>query len=421
MKEDIIAGLDVGSTSVRLVVGQIIEGQSSYEVQVIGAVSSSSSGVSKGVVNSIEETTSSISACLEKAERIVGVPIEKVFVSINDPHVKCEISKGVVAVSKSDGEINENDVKRAIEAAKALAVPVNYEIMHIIPIKYGVDNQFDVKNPIGMSGIRLEVETLIVHCLSTQKNNLTKAIFRTGLEIEDIMLAPIAAAEAVLSLKQKELGVVVINMGSSTTSIAVFEERNLIHAAVIPVGSEYITNDIALGLRCPINLAERIKIEHGSANSDKFSKDDEVDVSHLVEEEELSDDISVVSKKYVSEIIEARVEEILEKVDNELKKIDRSGMLPAGAVFVGGGSQLDGLVDLAKQKLRLPSSIGSCKNLRVVVDKAKNPEFFTALGLLVFASQFDDAENSRTNLFRKFNTANIVGMFKGLMKKIIPK
>lgn len=421
MKEDIIAGLDVGSTSVRLVVGQIIEGENSYDVQVIGAVSSPSSGVSKGIVNSIEETTSSISACLEKAERIVGVPIERVFVSVNDPNVKCEVSKGVVAVSKSDGEINENDVKRAIEAAKALAVPVNYEIMHIIPIKYGVDNQFDVKNPIGMSGIRLEVETLIVHCLSTQKNNLTKAIFRTGLDIEEIMLAPIASAEAVLSLKQKELGVVVINMGSSTTSIAVFEERNLIHAAVIPVGSEYITNDIALGLRCPINLAERIKTEYGSANPDQFNKDDEVDVSHLVEEEELNDDISLVSKKYVAEIIEARVEEILEKVDIELKKIDRSGMLPAGAVFVGAGSQLDGLVDLAKQKLRLPSSLGTCKNLRVVVDKAKNPEFLTALGLLVFASQFDDSESSKMNFLNKLNTANIINSFKSLMKKIIPK
>ncbi len=421
MKEDIVAGLDVGSTSVRLVVGQIIEGGNSYEVQVIGAVSSPSSGVSKGIVNSIEETTSSISSCLEKAERIVGVPIERVFVSVNDPNVKCEISKGVVAVGKSDGEINENDVKRAIEAAKALAVPVNYEIMHIIPIKYGVDNQFDVKNPIGMSGIRLEVETLIVHCLSTQKNNLTKAIFRTGLDIEEIMLAPIAAAEAVLSLKQKELGVVVVNMGSSTTSIAVFEERNLIHTAVIPVGSEYITNDIALGLRCPINLAERIKTEYGSANPGLFNKDDEVDVSHLVKEEELNDDISLISKKYVAEIIEARVEEILEKVDNELKKIDRSGMLPAGAVFVGAGSQLNGLVDLAKQKLRLPSSLGVCKNLRIVVDKAKNPEFSTALGLLVFASQYDDSEGSKMRFLNKFKSANVVNLLKKAINKIIPK
>lgn len=421
MKEDIIAGLDVGSSSVRLVVGQLIENEHSYDVQVIGAVSSPSSGVSKGVVNSIEETTSSISACLEKAERIVGVPIEKVFVSINDPNVKCEISKGVVAVSKSDGEINENDVKRAIEAAKALAVPVNYEIMHIIPIKYGVDNQFDVKNPIGMSGIRLEVETLIVHCLSTQKNNLTKAIFRTGLDIEEIMLAPIAAAEAVLSLKQKELGVVVINIGSSTTSIAVFEERNLIHSAVIPIGSEYITNDIALGLRCPINLAERIKIEYGSANPDKFEKDDEVDVSHLVVEEELSDDISLVSKKYVAEIIEARVEEILDKIDNELKKIERSGMLPAGAVFVGAGSQIDGIVDLAKQRLRLPSSLGVCKNLRVVVDKAKNPEFLTALGLLVLASQFDETESNKLNVFSKIKISKMTNSVRNFIKKIIPK
>lgn len=421
MKEDIIAGLDIGSTSVRLVVGQINSEMPGTSLQIIGAVSSPTAGVSRGMVNSIEETTSSISACLEKAERIIGVPISKVFVSINDPNVKCERSKGVVAVSKSNGEISDDDVARAIEAAKALAVPVNYEILHIIPIRFGVDNQFDVKDPIGMSGIRLEVETLIVHCLSTQKNNLTKAIYRTGLEIDDLMLAPLAAAEAVLSPKQKELGVVLINMGSNTTSLAVYEERNLIHAAVLPLGSEYITNDIALGLRCPINLAERIKLEYGSTLPESFHKDDEVDVSQLAEEEEINDDINVISRRYVAEIIEARVEEILEKIDNELKKIDRSGMLPAGAVFTGAGAQLTGLIDTAKNKLRLPASVGSAKNVSAVIDKVRHPEFLTALGLVVAGMNQDFANSSST---MKFNLNNAWGKTKNFvgkaLKKIIP-
>lgn len=278
MKDEIIAGLDIGSSAIRLVIGQKIDTPTGQDLQVIGAVSSPTSGVSKGIINSIEETTSSISACLEKAERLVGVPLSNVWVGINDPHIKCDRSKGVVAVGKSDGEINDTDINRAIEAARALAVPVNYEILHVLPVRFAVDNQSDIKDPIGMSGIRLEVETLIVQGLSTQIKNLTKAIYRTGLEIEDLVLSPLAAAEAVLSSKQKELGVVLINIGASTTSLAVYEERNLLHTAILPIGSEHITSDIAIGLRCPINLADRIKKEYGNCLPELFSKEDEVDV-----------------------------------------------------------------------------------------------------------------------------------------------
>ncbi|HQO11325.1 MAG TPA: cell division protein FtsA [bacterium] len=418
MKNDIIASLDIGSTAVRLVIGQKISGPTGDEIQIIGAVSSPTAGVSKGIVTSIEEATSSISACLEKAERIVGVPITSVWVGINDPNIKCERSKGVVAVSKSDGEISEADVNRAIEAARALAVPANYEILHVMPIKFSVDNQIDIKDPIGMSGIRLEVEALIIQGLSTQTKNLTKAIFRTGLEIEDLVISPLAAAEAVLTPKQKDLGVALINIGSSTTSLAVYEERNLLHAAVLPIGSEYITNDIALGLRCPINLAERIKLEYGSANPDAFESDDEVDVTRLVKEEEVNDDISLVSRKYIAEIIEARVEEIFDKVDKELKKIDRSGMLPAGVVFTGSGAQLDGMIEAAKRKLRLPAALGQSKNISVVIDKVKSPEFLPALGLVLWGAHEYPSQGSGN--LRK-NIGDIFGKAKNIFQKIIPR
>lgn len=419
MKDNVIAGLDIGSTSIRLVIGQKITGLAGDELQIIGAISAPTAGVSRGIVNSIEETTSSISACLEKAERLVGVPITRVWVSINDPYIKCERSKGVVAVGRSDGEINENDVNRAIEAARALAVPVNYEILHVIPIKFGVDNQSDVKDPIGMNGIRLEVETLIVQGLSTQIKNLTKAIYRTGLEIEDLVIAPLAAAEAVLSSKQKELGVALINLGSSTTSLAVYEERNLIHTAILPIGAEHITSDIAIGLRCPINLAERIKREYGTSLVENVDKNDEVDVSQLVAEEEVNDDISVISRKYLAEIINARAEEIFEKVDTEFKKIDRSGMLPAGVIFVGGGAELDGLVEAAKRKLRLPAAIGAAKNINVIIDKVKNPEFLTALGLVIWGSHTEGEGVGENNL--KKNLDGILEKTKGLWNKIMPK
>ncbi|MDD2354241.1 MAG: cell division protein FtsA [Patescibacteria group bacterium] len=420
MKEDIIAGLDIGSTSIRLVIGQKISGPAGEELQIIGAVSGPTAGVNRGIVNSIEETTSSISAVLEKAERLVGVPINRVWVGINDPHIKCERSKGVVAVGRSDGEISDNDVNRAIEAARALAVPVNYEILHVIPIKFSVDNQSDVKDPIGMNGIRLEVETLIIQGLSTQIKNLTKAIYRTGLEIEDLVLAPLAAAEAVISSKQKELGVALINLGSSTTSLAVYEERNLIHTAVLPIGAEHITADVAIGLRCPINLAERVKKEYGSAIVIAGDNDDEIDVSQLVVEEEINDDIDTISKKYVSEIINARVEEIFEKVDAEFKKIDRSGMLPAGVIFVGGGSDLTGLVEAAKKKLRLPAAIGVAKNINVVIDKVRNPDFLIALGLVIWGDNAGGDEMTGGGSIKK-NINGILEKTRGFFNKIIPK
>lgn len=419
MKDNVIAGLDIGSTSIRLVIGQKISGPAGDELQIIGALSGPTAGVSRGVVNSIEETTSSISACLEKAERLVGVPISRVWVSINDPYIKCERSKGVVAVGRSDGEINENDVNRAIEAARALAVPVNYEILHVIPIRFSVDNQGDVKDPIGMNGIRLEVETLIVQGLSTQIKNLTKAIYRTGLEIEDLVIAPLAAAEAVLSTKQKELGVALVNLGSSTTSLAVYEERNLIHTAILPIGAEHITADIAIGLRCPINLAERIKREYGAAMADNIDKNDEVDVSQLVKEEEVNDDISIISRRYLAEIINARVEEIFDKIDREFKKIDRSGMLPAGIIFVGGGAYLEGLVEASKKKLRLPAALGATKNVSVIIDKVKNPEFLTALGLVIWGSHTEGEGRGDNGLKR--NLTGLLDKTKGLWNKIMPK
>lgn len=389
MKDNIIVGLDIGSTAIRIVVGQR-NLENDNKLQIIGAVSVPAEGINKGIITSIEDATSSISACTEKAERLVGVPINNVWVNINDPYIKCERSKGVVAVSKSDGEISQDDIERAIEAARALSVPPNHEILHVIPINFTVDNQENIKDPIGMSGIRLEVETLIIQSLSSQIKNLTKAIYRTGLDIEDLVLSPLAAAEVVVNSKQKELGVAVINIGASTTSLAVYEEGELLHTSVLPIGSEHITSDVAIGLRCPINLAERIKIEYGSADSTKFNKKDEIDISDLAKEEDINEDVPNVSEKYIAEIIEARVEEIIEKVDDELKTIERSGMLPAGVFLVGGGSKLKGLVECARNKLRLPVALGSAKNIDMVIDKVSSPEYLVCLGLVVWGNKYSE-------------------------------
>jgi cell division protein FtsA len=415
MKEDIIAGLDVGSTEVRLVVAQ----KKMEELQIIGATSVDAEGINKGAVKSIDDATSSISACLEKGERLIGVPINDVWANINDPHVKCSRSKGVVAVGKSNGEISADDMDRAIEAAKALAGPANYEILHVIPVKFTVDSQEDIKDPVGMSGVRLEVDVLIVQGVSNQIKNLTKTIYRTGVEnIENLVLSPLASAEPVLSAKQKELGVAVVNIGASTTGLAVYEEGNLIHSAILPLGSEHITGDVAIGLRCPINLAERIKLEFGDSRPGNYSEKDEVDISALAKEEEVEDDLGAISKKYVAEIIEARVEEIFEKIDEELKEIDRSGMLPAGILLVGGGSKLPGLVEVAKNKLKLPVSVGTCRNMDLVIDKVNDPSFITALGLVFWANKESGKREDKEGVGEVFS--GIFAKVKGWISHLMP-
>lgn len=422
MKGNIVAGLDIGSTAVRIVVGQKTANESGEQLQILGAVTVPAEGINRGVVNSIEDATSAISACLEKAERLIGVPLTNVWVGINGPNLKCEKSRGVVAVGRSDNEITEDDVNRAIEAAQALSVPPNYEIIHVIPVKFSVDNQEDIKDPIGMTGVRLEVETLIIQGFSSQIKNLTKAIYHTGLEINDLVLSPLAAAEVVIAPKQKELGAALINIGSATTSLAVFEEGELLHAAVIPIGSEHITADVAIGLRCPINLAERIKLEYGSSLSAKYTKKDEVDISELAKEENLSEENLVISKKYVAEIIEARVEEIFDKIDNELKKIDRSGMLPAGVFLIGGGAKLTDIVETAKNRLRLPACLGANKNVMLAIDKVNDINYLTALGLAVWGNQLTGRgkKNSKLNLRLGGAAGKGIEKVKDWFKSLIP-
>lgn len=423
MKDEIIAGLDIGSTEIRLVVGQLLsDSQSGQKLKVIGAVSVPAEGLNKGAVKSIEDVTSSISACLEKAERLVGIPVESVWVSVNSPNIKCDRSRGVVAVGRSDGEISPDDIERALEAARALSVPPNYEILHVIPVKFTVDNQEDIKDPIGMTGVRLEVETLIIQGLSSQIKNLTKAIFRTGLDIEDLVLSPLAAAEAVIMPKQKELGAALVNIGASTTSLSVFEEGELLHTAIIPIGSEHISADIAIGLRCPINLADRIKKELGSSDPSRFGKKDEVDISGIAEQEDAAGEIKTVNRQYLAQIIEARVEEIFEKVDQELKNIERSGMLPGGAYLIGGGTKLEGIVETAKKQLRLPAAIGHNRHIPTIIDKVNEPDFLNALGLVVWGSQVAQEDSGRSFKMPGGDMAGkAMGKAAKWLKSLLPK
>ena len=415
-EKEIIAGLDIGSTAIRLTVGQSVGERE--KIHIIGAAEVPAEGISRGIISSIEDAVSSISACLEKAERMVGVPIESAWVGISGSHIISQESRGVVAVARSDGEISEDDIERAIEAARTVATPPNYEILHVIPKGFTVDGQVGIKDPLGMTGVRIEVDTQIIQGLSSQIKNLTKAVYRPGINIEDLVLSILATSEAVLTNRQKELGVVVIDIGGSTTSLAVFEEGDILHTAVVPVGSDHITSDIAIGLRISIDTAEKIKLEYGSASTAGIGKREDIDIGELEGKES-----NFVSRKYIAEITEARVEEILDKVDAELKKIDKSGKLPAGVVLTGGGAKLAGLVEVAKKQFRLPATLGTSLNITSAIDKVNDLAFSTALGLVIWGSQLGGHRGGRglgqlLNYLPNFKS--LAGKGKKFFKKIIP-
>ncbi len=385
MREQIIAGLDLGTSNVRIAVGQRQEGDAN-KLKIVGLAEYPAQGISKGIITSIEDTVSSITSALEHIEKTTGLSINGIFVGISGSHITSQQGRGVVAVSRVNGEIEEEDVARAIESARSVNLPPNREILHIIPKSFIVDGQMNIKDPIGMTGIRLEVETMIIQGASAQIKNLTKCVYRTGLNIEDLIYSALGVSEAVLNNKQKDLGVAVIDIGASTTTLTVFEGGELIHGAVLPLGSDHITADIAIGLRIDLEQAEKIKISCGCAVSDDIEKKEEINLKNFGDEEDI-----FISKKYLTEIIEARVEEIFKKINAELKKINRAGMLPAGVVLTGGGAKLSGIIEQAKKQLRLPSRLGKIDKIITVLDKAEDLSFCTAIGLILWGNQMIDS------------------------------
>ena len=406
----LIAGLDIGSTAIRVAVAQATAGA---HLQVIGLAEVPAEGISRGLVTSIEDAVSVITNCLEKVERLTGTPVEHAWVGINGSHILAQSSHGVIAVAKPNGEIGEDDITRVVEAAQAVATPPNYEILHVLPRSFTVDSQPGIKDPVGMTGVRLEVEAQIIEGQSAQIKNLTKCVYRTGIDIDDLVLAVLACAEAVLSKRQRELGVAVINIGGATTSLLVCEEGDPLHVAVLPVGSGHITNDIAIGLRTSIDVAEKLKVDYGYAVADEVPKREEVDLA------EISDEEGVVSRRQVAEIIEARLEEIFELVDKELVKMERSGKLPAGIVLTGGGAKLPGILEVAKRIFRLPATLGYPLEVSSPLERVNDPAFSTALGLV----RWGLGQESVTGGFKLSSLSSlsgVLGRLKERFKSIIP-
>lgn len=409
-KQNIIAGLDIGSSKVTLSVGQIQEGI----INVIGMTKAVNNGMRKGAIVDIEETISAISAAVEEAERMAGVPLSNVIVGISSPQVTSSISNGVIAVSRADGEVTENDAQRAIEAARAIALPPNQEIIHIIPRSFGVDGQSNIKDPVGMTGIRLEVNTLVMGVDTTTVKNLSKCVYQAGLEINDIVYSPLATAKAFLSKKQKEVGVMLVDFGASNCALAVFEEGEVISCKVIPVGSMHITNDIAIGLRISIEVAEKIKLKYANANPEEVKDKEMIDLSVFDPNEKQK-----VERKYVAEIVEARLGEIFSLLREYLRKIGKDGMLPGGLVFTGGGSQTKGLIEFSKETLRLPAQLAyPMAEISGLVDKIDDPVYANSIGLMMWGAEEGKTPNKIN--FSSPQVGKIVDKAKGFIKQFLP-
>jgi len=411
-KQNIVVGRDVGTTKVATCAGSYQENG----MEIIGLAKTPNTGLRKGMVADIEETVSAISAVLENAERMAGIPLTSCFVGINGSHINSINSKGVIAVSRADGEITEEDVERVIEASRAVAIPPNREILHVIPKNFTVDGQEGIKDPVGMTGIRLEVETHVISGSTSAIKNLSKCVTQAGLDIEGIVFSPLATAKMLLSKKQKELGVALVDMGAGTTSIAVFEEGDIIHCGVIPVGSMHITNDIAIGLRISLDAAEKIKLKFGTASSKKIRDSENIDLSDFEKGES-----EKTKRKYVAEIIEARLTEIFSLVKDDLKKIGKDGMLPAGIVLTGGGAQLDGLIDFVKEYLRLPAQIGlPMLEASGMVDKLDSPVYATSVGLMFWGLEEAPLETKGLSKLNIPNMGGVVEKTKNFFKQFLP-
>lgn len=372
----LISGIDVGNSQVKVVVAKI--DRDTLGMEILGIGSAPSSGLRRGMVVDMGETIDNIRTAVQRAEAMAGVSVKRAYLAVNGLHIKSQASRGVIAVSRADNEISQNDVERVLQAASVVSLPANREIIHVIPRNFIVDGVENVKSPLGMKGVRLEAEVFIIEGLSPYLRNLAKCVNENNIEVAGLVYAPLAASLSVLDKNQKEYGVLNLDFGGGTSTLTIFQEADLLHSAVLPIGSKHITSDLAVALRTSIDVAERIKLEHGATSEGMdMRKREQIDLSELVGEENF-----FWPKKQLVGVIDARANELLDMVSAELKKVSR-GMLPAGVVLSGGGANLPGLVSLVKERLRLPVRIARQVNFRGMEDQ-NDPSYSVAAGLVLW-------------------------------------
>ncbi len=375
-KTDLVIGLDIGTTKICAVVGELTDGG----VDIVGIGSSPSTGLRKGVVVNIEETVKSIQKALEEAELMAGCEIRTVYAGIAGSHIKGFNSHGVIAVK--GGEVSSKDVERALEAASAIAIPLDREVIHTLPQEFIVDDQRGIVHPLGMAGVRLEVKVHIVTGAVTSAQNIVRSCHRSGLDVSDIVLEALASAKAVLTEEERELGVVLVDLGGGTTDIAVFANDSIKHTGVLALGGQNLTNDIAFGLRTPMASAERIKIKYGCAMVDLVHQDEVIEVPSVGGREPRR-----LSRKLLAEICQPRMEEVLALVDQELTRSGCKSLVGAGVVLTGGSALLDGCQELGEQIFNLPTRIGYPRNVGGLKDVVNSPKYATAVGLLCYGAE----------------------------------
>jgi cell division protein FtsA len=418
-KTNIVAGIDIGTSKITTIIAS--QSPETDKINVIGVANKESKGLRRSQIVDIEEAVEAVTESVEAAERMAGYSISRTFVSISGSHIESINSKGVVAVAEPEGEIVIDDVNRVIEAARAISLPASREILHVIPRDFAVDSQPGIKDPLGMSGVRLEVETHIITGSSTAMRNLIKSVEDLGIEVDGLVFSGLSASQSVLTDTEKELGVCLVDIGGGTTSMAVFVEGSLAYSSVLPVGAKNVTNDLAIGLRVSLKSAEKIKLHlyNESLKKDEeegIEKKDEISIKKLGLEEE----ISKISKKTVVDgIIRPRLNEIFQMAGEELKKSGYGGSTPAGLVVCGGGARTVGVLDSCKRTLSLPVRVGRPEGLAGLTDEITEPDFATAYGLILYGMQ-----NMERGVSEKFSFADlgkIVERFpvKGAAKKTI--
>jgi len=395
---NIIAGLDIGTSKIGVVIGEIVDGGN---IRVLGVGISPSEGLRQGVVINLDLAVHSIERAVQEAQLTAGVEIEEVIVGIAGDHIRSVNSRGVVAVSGTDHEITQTDVDRVIDAAKAIALPIDREVLHVLPQEFIVDNQPGIKNPVGISGVRLEAEVHIVTGAVTSAQNIVRSVKKANLKVAGLVLEPLASSYAVLDKNEKDLGVALVDLGGGTTDLAMFYDGSIRHTAVIGLGGQNVTNDIALGLRTPIEQAEEIKKKYGSAHKNLVSKNEVFQVPGIGGRPPRE-----VSRALLTSIIQPRMEEIFSLVSKEIKRSDFGDLLGAGVVLTGGGTLLEGSVVLAEEIFGLPAKIGVPQGFTGLVESASSPIFATGVGLIFYGvknkgKEWKQMGEDGTNLFTR--------------------
>lgn len=379
-KGDLIVGLDIGTTKICAIVGEVTD----EGIDIIGIGTHPSRGLRKGVVVNIETTVQSIRRAIEEAELMAGCEVNTVFTGIAGGHIKGINSHGIVAVKNK--EVREADIQRVIDAAKAVAIPLDREVIHVLPQEFVIDDQGGIKEPLGMSGVRLEAKVHIVTAAVSSAQNIIKCANRTGLNVADIVLQPLASAKAVLTEEERELGVCLVDIGGGTTDIAIFHNGAIVHTGVIALGGNNLTSDVAIGLRTPAHEAEKIKQKWGTCLPSRVGAEETIEVPSVGGREPRS-----IARQVLVDILEPRVEEIFQLVYREIQRSGHADLLPAGVVITGGSTLLDGMPELAEEVLGLPVRIGYPQGVGGLVDVVKSPMYATGVGLVMYGADNMDS------------------------------